>query len=160
MNFLFIFGAKYLFVLSIVIAGIYFLLQSRPIQKKMVVLGLISAVLTSFVALIAGRIYINPRPFVVGHFIPLIPHSPDNGFPSDHALLVGLIAAVIYPFSRRISAILWLIAILVAGSRVYVGVHHPIDVVGSFVIAIVMTACGYWLTEGPLRSRLAQKKTS
>ncbi len=158
MDSLFIFGAKYLFALSIIIAGGYFLLQSRPIQKKMVIFGFVSAVLTFLIALIARSIYTNPRPFVVQHFTPLIPHAPDNGFPSDHALLVGLIAAVIYPFSRKISAALWLIAIVVAGSRVYVGVHHSIDVVGSFVIAIVMTACGYWLMEGPFRSWLAQKK--
>ena len=138
-NLLFIFGAKYLFIFSILISGIYFLKQSWPLKKKIAIFGITSIVLMYSTALVVGHIYNNPRPFVVEHFIPLIPHTPDNGFPSDHVLLVSAIAAIILFFSRRIGALLWLITILVAISRVYVGVHHSVDVIASMIIALVVS---------------------
>ena len=140
---LFIFGAKYLFIFSFLIAGIYFLKQSWPIKKKIIILGIISIVLIYSTALVAGHLYNDPRPFVVDHFTPLIPHAPDNGFPSDHVLMVSAIAAIILFFSRRIGVILWLITILVALSRVYVGVHHLVDVIGSMLISLVVTSIVY-----------------
>lgn len=150
---LFIFGAKYLFIFSILIAGISFFLQPRLIQKKIALLSAVSGVLTLLVSRLAGSVYVNPRPFVVGNFAPLVSHVPDNGFPSDHALLVGLVAAVMYPFNRRVSGLLWFMATIVAVSRVYVGVHHVEDVIGSFVIATAMTISVYWFVERSPKKR-------
>ncbi|MDD5165575.1 MAG: undecaprenyl-diphosphatase [Candidatus Pacebacteria bacterium] len=142
---IFIFGAKYLFVLSCIIAGWYFLTQSRPQQKKLVIFGLLSFILAYLLATLANHIYYDPRPFVVDGIAPLIPHAPDNGFPSDHTLLVSAIAAVFCFFNKKISAWLWIIALCVGISRVYVGVHHITDIVGSIAISIVSTYIVYWL---------------
>ncbi len=83
-----------------------------------------------------GSLYYDPRPFVVGHFTPLIPHVPDNGFPSDHALLISAIAMIGMVWNRKLGSALWVLAVLVAAARVYVGVHHTIDVAGSCIISI------------------------
>ncbi|MDB5204557.1 MAG: phosphatase family protein [Candidatus Taylorbacteria bacterium] len=143
LNPLFIFGAKYLFILSFIIAGVYFLKQSWESKKKIVLLGLISVIIIYAIAFIAGQLYNDPRPFVIEHFTPLIPHDPDNGFPSDHVLMVSAITAVVYFFNRKISFILLGISILVAISRVYVGVHHPIDVIASVVFSFVGASITY-----------------
>ncbi len=136
----FIFAAKYLFILSFIVAGIYFLLQPRSIQKRIVIFSTISLVLIYLFATTAGHLYNNPRPFVVDNFTPLIPHAPDNGFPSDHVLLVSAIAAVFTYFgTRRIIISLWVIVALVAIGRVFVGVHHPIDVIASILISLLAT---------------------
>jgi undecaprenyl-diphosphatase len=134
----FIICAKYLISLPILIAVGYTLSLPRDIQKRIVIFGTIAFPLMLLVAFGLGHVYDDPRPFVVGHFIPLIPHDPDNGFPSDHVLLVSAIAAVITVFHRRLGVLLWVIAFIIALSRVYVGVHHPIDVVGSMIIAIAV----------------------
>ena len=131
---LFIFGASYLFLLSFLIGGIYFLQQKRTDQKQIILFSIITLTLIYTFALIAGHSYVNPRPFVVENFTPLIPHSPDNGFPSDHVLLVASIASVFTFFNIRVALVLWIITLLVGISRVYVGVHHPIDVLASALI--------------------------
>jgi undecaprenyl-diphosphatase len=143
MNTVFIFGARYLFLLVPLIALVFFLKQSRSKQKEMAIFSVISIVLIYLLAVLAGHVYFNPRPFVVGNFTPLIPHSADNGFPSDHVLFVSAIASVIMYFNRRISLVLWGLTIIVATSRVYVGVHHFVDVLASMIISLLVTALVY-----------------
>lgn len=99
-----------------------------------------------YVALkLLAMLYFDPRPFVVDHFTPLIPHDPDNGFPSDHTLLSAATASVVYPYSKKISMVLWVLTVLVGASRVYTGIHHPVDVLGSICIALVVAALTYFL---------------
>lgn len=141
MNRFFIFVAEYLYLLSFLIAGVYMLRQPGAVQIRISTVGLCAAVLSLFMAYVASRLYYDPRPFVEGHFKPLIPHDAENGFPSDHTLLVACIASVLTLFTKRISILLWLIALLVGVARVYVGVHHPLDIAASIFITIMATYC-------------------
>ncbi len=145
MNILIIFGAKYLYLVAILIAVYYFFRQSRDTQKRIIILGLISLPIMYIVAKLAGHLYYDPRPFVAGNFAPLIPHADDNGFPSDHTLILAAIASIIYPFSKKISMLLWIFTLTVGLSRVLSGVHHAIDIFGSIIIAILISALIYWL---------------
>ncbi|MDE2040852.1 MAG: phosphatase PAP2 family protein, partial [Patescibacteria group bacterium] len=120
----FIFCAQYLFVLPIVILGIYFFMQPRENWKRMAAFAVSAALLAYLIGVVGGLSYYDPRPFVVGHFTPLIPHASDNGFPSDHALLVSAVAMIGTMWNRRLGSWLWVLAALVAIARVYVGVHH------------------------------------
>lgn len=137
MNTLIIFGAKYLYLAVVAIAVIYIALQSRDKQKQILLFAILALPLAYIIAKVGGFLYNDPRPFVVGHFIPLVAHSPDNGFPSDHTLLTAAISSVLYPSNRKIGAVLWVLTLAVGASRVAAGIHHPIDIVGSMLIAIV-----------------------
>ncbi|GAC1314963.1 MAG: undecaprenyl-diphosphate phosphatase BcrC [Mucilaginibacter sp.] len=149
----FIFCAQYLFVVAFLIAAIYFFKQARKLQARIVILGVICACISYAIALIAGQLYFDPRPFVEEHFIPLIAHDTENGFPSDHVLMLSVIAAVVSIFNLRWAAVLWLITGLVAYSRVYVGVHHSIDVLASILIVVIVTAVSYYLFRGTALNR-------
>lgn len=140
MNILTIFGAKYLYFASILIAGYYFFKQPKATKKRIIILGIISLPIAYVVAKIAGYFYYDTRPFVALNFTPLIPHADDNGFPSDHTLLLSAIASIIYPFSREVSILLWVVALIVGFSRVFAGVHNSIDILGSVAIVIIVSA--------------------
>ena len=139
----FIFGAKYLAFIPLIIAGLFFIKQRQDKKREIFLVSLISVIFVGIIAFIAGHLFYNPRPFVIGHFTPLIPHAPDNGFPSDHTLLAAFVASVFTIYNKRLGIALWIIAVLVAISRVYVEVHHPIDVIGSIIISILGTYLGY-----------------
>lgn len=143
-NLIFIFGAKYLYLIIMVIFFIWFLTQPQLRKKEILIIVCICLPLVFIISKFAGSLYYNSRPFVLGHFQPLIPHQADNGFPSHHALLVCVIATIIFIFSRRIGFVLWILALFVGFSRVYVGVHHVIDIVGSMLIAIIPVALVYF----------------
>ncbi len=143
MNTLFIFGAEYLIFISLLIAGIYFLKQPWHQKKAIFIIGLLTLLLIGIMGFLANQAFKNPRPFVTGHFTPLIPHDADNGFPSDHVLLAAGIAAIVFLFNSKTGIVLGLIAALIGISRVYVGVHHTLDVVCSYLIAIISTYVTY-----------------
>jgi undecaprenyl-diphosphatase len=148
--FLIIIAAKYLIALPLVIAGI-FLLTTRPtVRKQALVLGAIAGILSYAAAKVAGLLYFNPRPFVISHVAPLIPHAADNGFPSDHTLLAAVIAAVVTKYNWRLGLVLWVVALLIGIARVLAGVHHSIDVVGSLIIAGLVA----WFTFSEIGKRI------
>jgi undecaprenyl-diphosphatase len=104
------------------------------------------------------------RPFVaLPHVLQLISHANDAGFPSDHATAAGAIAAGLFFVSWRLGLVTTLWSLIVAFSRVYVGVHFPQDVaaglalgavvavLGVFIVVPLMTRIAEWLGKTPLR---------
>ena len=129
--------AKYLiFVSAILTAGLWLTL-SKTLKLQFVVnfavAGLLSIVLSQTIA----HFYFDPRPFVVQHRTPLIPHVPDNGFPSDHTTLTMLMALVSLRYSRPAGIALIVMSLLIGMARIAALVHSPIDIAGSVAIAAV-----------------------
>ncbi|PVZ82938.1 undecaprenyl-diphosphatase [Serratia sp. S1B] len=95
---------------------------------------------------IISQIYFHPRPFMIGVGHTFIQHAPDASFPSDHMLIFSTIA-LSYWFSGRkfAGSLLLVLAALVAWSRVYLGVHFPMDMLGAFCIALMVNIFGIWL---------------
>ena len=135
--------ANKLHVVVLLIAFIYALTISKQLQKKIILLSAVAFPLSFVLSRISSYFYFNPRPFVVGEFTPLVQHVADNGFPSDHVLLVATVSMVIFLFNRPIGVGLILISILVGLGRVLSGVHHVVDIIGSFVIAFIAVYISY-----------------
>ncbi|MFA6295781.1 MAG: phosphatase PAP2 family protein [Patescibacteria group bacterium] len=137
-NTLIIFGAKYLFLAIIIIALGFIIFSKRERQKDLIVFFLMALPLIYVFAKIISLFYFNERPFVVGNFAPLIPHAPDNGFPSDHTLISAAIASVIIFYDKKVGIVLWILTVLVGISRVLSGVHHTIDIIASMIISLLV----------------------
>lgn len=145
MDTIIILGAKYLFAPVSLLALYYLWVEGGKKRGDIIVFGAISLPLTLIIARIAGHFYFDPRPFVVGHFAPLVSHVPDNGFPSDHALLTSALAALVFIFNWKNGVIIGFLALLVGYFRVAAGVHHWLDIAGSFVISAFAAALVYLL---------------
>lgn len=140
MDILIIFGAKYLLFFAVAVAVLFFLMLPREKQKEMLIFVVIVFPASYILAKIISFFYFDPRPFVAGHFTPLIAHAADNGFPSDHTLLGAAIAAVIYWFKKKTGLVLFAAAFLVGLARVLAGVHHFADIFGSIIIVLIVSA--------------------
>lgn len=131
---LIVFLAKYLIALPVILAVCYAFVTSR--KREFITYAVLVFIVSYALAFVAGHLYYNPRPFVVENVAPLVAHAADNGFPSEHTLLVAAIAAIVTPFAPLLGAFLWLLALLVGLGRVLALVHHPIDIIASLLIAI------------------------
>lgn len=98
-------------------------------------------VIDMLLSFIIGYVYPEARPFV-GHTVnQLIQHVPNSSFPSNHALGAMAIALGLIAPYRTCGIVFAGLAILVGVSRVYVGVHYPIDIMGGFGLALLINAC-------------------
>lgn len=88
---------------------------------------------------VIGLFWTHPRPFAMGLGNQFLPHAADSSFPSDHGTLVfSLALALLLSQRSRIQGVLvLLIGIGVAWSRIFLGVHFPLDMAGSFLVAII-----------------------
>ena len=138
MNQLILFTAQYLYIFSIIILGLYFLLLAKEKKIGFLLFSGADLGITYLIGLLAGSLYYNPRPFVAQHIIPLFAHAPDNGFPSDHVLLAGALASIVFCYNRKLGILLYLIALVIGVARVLSGVHHWLDIIGSLIITIAV----------------------
>ena len=96
----------------------------------------------------------RPRPYIVEPDPPpLMAATLDLSFPSGHASTSFAAAAMLTWFIPRAAPVLFTLAVLVAASRVYVGVHYPLDVVAGAILGLGVTSILRWLEANRPRSR-------
>ena len=105
--------------------------------------ALLDATVAALIALGLAQIiavtWYHPRPadLRLGH--QLLVHGKETSFPSDHAtLLFGLsLPLIAHRITRTSGFLVFAIAGSVAWSRVYLGVHFPLDMLGALGVAVV-----------------------
>ncbi len=143
LDFLIIFLAKYFIFLVLGLAVWFFFRLSLSERKQLFILTVITLPLVYITAKLLSLVYYDPRPFVTDHIIPLFSHYPNNGFPSDHTLLSGAVASVIFYFNKKTGVLFFMSAILIGIARVLAGVHHTVDIFGSLIIALIISYLTY-----------------
>lgn len=146
---LMIFGADYLiFIVYVLILLLAIFGNSR--DRKAFILSMLGLGMTLILTQII-RIFIHEdRPFVTFQIIPLISINPWitfssfslggvnlSSFPSVHTIIISVITfsyiyfkSALYPF--LIFSLIW-----IAFSRIFVGVHYPLDILGGILVGFI-----------------------
>lgn len=120
-----------LFFLILFAYALYFLHRKN---YSRIILLITSPVLSFVIVHIIRFLYFRPRPFAQYPIDSLISHEPTASFPSMHAAMAFTIAFAIFTINKKSGAIILVIALMTAFSRVFTGVHFPFDVLfGAFL---------------------------
>jgi undecaprenyl-diphosphatase len=98
-----------------------------------------------FLAFFISSMAIKPfvqriRPFLEHEMNILIPPPRGTSFPSSHATTSLAAATVIWCMNKRYGILAYLIAFLIAFSRLYLYVHYPSDVLTGCILGIAIGA--------------------
>lgn len=82
----------------------------------------------------------RPRPFIADATSRVVGYLPPTySFPSGHSTSSFAAATVLaFALTRRRAALTWALATTVAFSRIYIGVHYPLDVVVGALVGVLL----------------------
>ena len=130
------FAAKYLCYLFPLVL-IYQAIRYRE-RRALAIVTFIALLLALSTSQLIQDFFPTNRPFVDGLVTNLLPHAANGSFPSDHMLLTCTIAfGFIFGRVYRLGFFLLVLAVVVGWGRIYMGLHYPLDVLGSFVLALI-----------------------
>lgn len=133
---LMIFGAKYLIYLTILL--VFILAFKAGSREKKALLFIFLAIPIAILLIKAIHIFFyEPRPYVFFNFSPLIDNNADASFPSRHASIASVVAFSYLYFKSKWALFFLFLLTWVGVSRVYVGVHYPLDIVGGIGLGVV-----------------------
>jgi membrane-associated phospholipid phosphatase len=120
------------------LAIVYVVARNRSVLP--VVTGAVAGGAALLLAHVAKAIADRPRPYeVMADAVLRQPPAHGSSFPSSHTAVTVAVAIALLPFlARPLAAVAIGYAVLVGWSRVYLGVHYPLDILGGAGIGMAV----------------------
>lgn len=116
----------------------------EKLQKFLINLSITVLISWQVIARFLGMMFNRERPFDFVGAKELVFHLPSYSFPSDHALFFAFITTYLFLSGYKKWGWLVLIAtILVSLSRITAGLHWPGDILGGWIIGVILAFLFY-----------------
>jgi len=129
------FFAEYFPYLVVCFLFLFILLNKK--YFRMIIEALFAAVFARF-GIVETIRFLHPRfrPFVNNNIHLLIDKIDQASFPSGHSAFFFGLATVVYFYNKKTGILFLFFAFLIAISRVFCGVHWPLDILAGAVVGI------------------------
>lgn len=134
-----IFFAKY-FEYLLLFTLLLFLLRDFKKYWRMVAEALLAAVFVRFILVeVVRMIHFRFRPFAYNPVHLLVPYNAaESSFPSGHASFYFALSTIIYGYNKKAGILFYIGSFLIVISRVFVGIHWPLDIIAGAILGILM----------------------
>ncbi len=128
----------------------------KNLAYKIFLNGSVTYIAVEYLKLAVAR----PRPAAFYSWItPREDFAAGNGFPSGHTAMATVLAFTLMPYTpKRFRWLLILAVALVGVSRIYLGVHAPLDVIGGAALGLIVASFQHiWSTTKDQRKVLKKQ---
>ncbi|WWO96018.1 MAG: undecaprenyl-diphosphate phosphatase [Candidatus Dasytiphilus stammeri] len=140
-----IYLAKYLiYIIPLIVIFFWFWSADHSIYyyRKIVFKSILAIGIALLISSCIRKYFPHPRPFQQGIGYLFIKHSLTTSTPSNHGTVIFSFALSFLWWSRLLwmGVVLFMIGIVVAWSRIYLGLHWPLDMIIALFVGLI--GCG------------------
>lgn len=107
-------------------------------QQDKLLMTIIKPLCAFLFVTVIRKLYNRPRPCITMNIEPLIGHKSGESFPSRHTVSAFSIALAIIPIHLILGYVAFIIAIVVAMTRILCGLHYISDIIVAIMISFII----------------------
>lgn len=127
-----IFGANELIFVTFLVCFLL-IIFGQANERKAFLFIIVGLIFAEILIKITHIFFVEPRPYVFFNIIPLIEHTPDAAFPSEHTTMIATVAFAYLLNKSKYAWVFISMMFWVGFARIFVGVHYPLDVLGGII---------------------------
>lgn len=128
-------------IYSIPVLLVIYWLWGSEAKRSLALKACLVALLGVGINQLIGLAWQHPRPFMIGLGHAWEPHVADSSFPSDHmTVFIGIGISLLFGGEIWMGILTMATGLTVAWSRVFLGVHFPLDMLGAIGVACLSYA--------------------
>ena len=150
LDLLLIFGATYLIFFTFLLVSAL-VVRNKEKERQTAFLIIISLIIAEIIINFIHIFIQEPRPYITLHITPLISGVNSPAFPSVHTTIMAVVAASYYFRRSKLAPIFLILFLIVAFSRIAVGVHYPFDIIVGIFVGVTSATTGFALQKRLLK---------
>tara|TARA_Y100001960_G_scaffold328885_1_gene418778 strand:+ start:740 stop:1885 length:1146 start_codon:yes stop_codon:yes gene_type:complete len=145
-----IFASDYFFpvIFALFMVGIWFNgtnPKERSVNQHIVLFSVVSLAFVNWIIFVVNAYLFRPRPFENQQINLIFYEATDSSFPSNSLAVLFAISISALIINQRYGILLLCLSVVYGISRIYVGVHYPLDIFSALILGGIVAVIVWYL---------------